>query len=59
MYKTSTGEEIFIIEGVLFDEHGDYPAGSWIRNPHRSRHTPYTKHEGALTYVKSGHLVNI
>lgn len=52
------GEEIFVIEGTLFDEHGEYPAGSWIRSPHRSTHTPYAKDDGALTYVKTGHLVN-
>jgi len=50
------GEEIFVIEGTFFDEHGEYPAGTWIRSPHRSRHTPYTADDGALIYVKVGHL---
>ena len=50
------GEEIFVLEGVFFDEHGEYPAGSWIRSPHRSSHTPFTREEGALIYVKTGHL---
>ena len=50
------GEEILVLEGVFRDEHGDYPAGSWIRSPHMSRHTPYTGDEGALIYVKVGHL---
>ena len=50
------GEEVFVIEGTFYDEHGEYPAGSWIRSPHQSAHTPYTKADGALIYVKEGHL---
>ena len=50
------GEEIMVLEGVFRDEHGEYPAGSWIRNSDQSRHTPYTRDEGALIYVKVGHL---
>lgn len=50
------GEEILVIEGTFFDEHGEYPAGTWIRSPDQSRHTPYTRDEGALIYVKVGHL---
>ena len=50
------GEEVFVIEGTFRDEHGEYPAGSWIRSPHQSSHTPYTETEGALIYVKVGHL---
>lgn len=49
------GEEIFVIEGTFQDEHGDYPAGSWIRSPHMSRHAPWSD-EGCLIYVKTGHL---
>ena len=51
------GEEIFVLEGELHDEHGVYPAGSWIRSPHQSRHQPYTQEKGALIYVKTGHLM--
>lgn len=50
------GEEIYVLEGMLYDEHGRYPAGSWIRNPHMSECAPFTRAEGALTYVKVGHL---
>ena len=49
------GEEIFVIEGTFQDEHGDYPAGSWIRSPHLSQHDPWSD-EGCLIYVKTGHL---
>jgi len=51
------GEEIFVLEGTFYDEHGEYPAGSWIRSPHMSKHTPFTREEGALIYVKVGHLM--
>lgn len=34
------GEEFLVLEGVFQDEHGDYPAGSYVRNPPTSRHTP-------------------
>jgi anti-sigma factor ChrR (cupin superfamily) len=50
------GEEILVIEGTFYDEFGEYPAGSWIRSPHQSSHTPFTKDDGALIYVKVGHL---
>lgn len=50
------GEEILVLEGVFEDEFGRYPAGSWLRSPHLSSHTPFTGPEGALIYVKTGHL---
>jgi quercetin dioxygenase-like cupin family protein len=34
------GEEFIVLEGVFQDEQGDFPAGSYIRNPPQSRHTP-------------------
>lgn len=49
------GEEIFVIEGTFQDELGDYPAGTWIRSPHMSRHAPWSD-MGCLIYVKTGHL---
>ena len=49
------GEEILVLEGVFSDELGDYPAGSWIRSPHQSRHQPFSE-PGCLIYVKVGHL---
>lgn len=49
------GEEIFVLEGTFQDEHGSYPAGSWIRSPHLSQHTPFSD-EGCLIWVKTGHL---
>lgn len=49
------GEEIFVLEGTFQDEHGNYPAGSWLRSPHMSQHTPFSD-DGCLIYVKTGHL---
>ncbi|TDG13399.1 cupin [Seongchinamella unica] len=49
------GEEIFVISGELRDEHGIYPAGSWLRSPHLSEHTPWVDEE-SLIWVKVGHL---
>jgi anti-sigma factor ChrR (cupin superfamily) len=50
------GEEIFVVEGVFSDEHGDFPAGSWMRSPHLSQHQPFSR-EGCLILVKTGHLI--
>jgi anti-sigma factor ChrR (cupin superfamily) len=51
------GEEIFVVDGVFEDEHGRYPAGSWIRSPHLSAHQPYSV-EGCTIFVKTGHLLS-
>src|SRR6056297_2122256 len=49
------GEEVLVLEGRLSDEEGDYPQGTWLRNPAGSRHAPRSD-EGCLLYVKTGHL---
>lgn len=49
------GEEILVLTGVLEDEDGCYPAGTWLRNPPGSRHRPFSL-QGCLLYVKVGHL---
>ena len=50
------GEEILVLEGTLYDEHGTYPTGTWLRSPKFSQHTPFTQEDGATIYVKTGHL---
>jgi len=45
------GEEIFVLEGVFSDEAGDYGAGTYIRNPPGSQHTPFSE-EGCTIFVK-------
>lgn len=54
-HRHQGGEEIFVLSGTFQDEHGDYPAGTWIRSPHGSEHAPFSD-EGCLIYVKTGHL---
>ena len=49
------GEEIVVIRGKFIDEYGEYPAGSWIRSPHMSKHCPRVEEE-TLILVKVGHL---
>lgn len=50
------GEEILVLDGIFEDEHGTYPKGTWLRSPHLSAHHPFTGPQGALIYVKTGHL---
>jgi hypothetical protein len=45
------GEEFIVLDGVFQDEHGDFPAGSYIRNPPQSRHTPRSA-PGCVIFVK-------
>src|SRR5260370_22398813 len=45
------GEEFFVLDGIFQDERGDYPAGSYVRNPPTSRHTPRSQ-AGCTIFVK-------
>jgi quercetin dioxygenase-like cupin family protein len=45
------GEEFLVLEGVFQDEHGDYPAGTYVRNPPGSSHTPASR-DGCIILVK-------
>ena len=45
------GEEFIVLEGVFQDEHGDYPAGTYVRNPPTSSHTPGSA-PGCTIFVK-------
>jgi len=49
------GAELFVLDGALADEDGTYGAGTWIRIPPGSTHTP-TAPDGARVWVKHGHL---
>jgi len=55
LHQHRGGEEILVISGEFIDEHGHYPAGTWIRSPHLSKHFPYVEEE-TLILVKTGHL---
>jgi len=45
------GEEILVLSGVFSDEHGNWPAGSYLLNPEGFRHAPYSRN-GCLLFVK-------
>jgi anti-sigma factor ChrR (cupin superfamily) len=45
------GEEILVLEGVFSDEHGDWPAGTYLLNPEGFRHAPFSR-EGCVLLVK-------
>ena len=45
------GEEFLVLDGVFTDESGDFPAGTYARNPPTSRHTP-SSGPGCTLFVK-------
>ena len=45
------GEEILVLEGTFSDEQGNYPAGSYLRNPVGSSHAPFSE-AGCTLLVK-------
>ena len=45
------GEEFIVLEGVFQDEHGDFPAGTYVRNPPTTSHTPGSE-PGCTIFVK-------
>ncbi|APG87159.1 cupin domain-containing protein [Sinorhizobium americanum] len=47
----SGGEEILVLEGTFQDEHGDYPAGCYFRNPPGTSHVPASK-DGCTIFVR-------
>lgn len=50
-HEHALGEEFLVLEGVFADEHGDYPPGTYVRNPPGSRHSPRTD-PGCIILVK-------
>ncbi|WP_070963858.1 cupin domain-containing protein [Vibrio sonorensis] len=45
------GEEILVLSGTFSDDHGHYPAGTYVRNPPGSHHAPYSQ-MGCVLFVK-------
>ena len=50
-HSHSGGEEYLVLKGTFSDNYGDFPAGSYIRNPPQSSHTPGSE-EGCTIFVK-------
>lgn len=47
----SGGEEFVVLEGVFQDEYGDFPEGTYVRNPPSTSHTPRSD-AGCTIFVK-------
>ncbi|AHG45407.1 cupin [Rhizobium leguminosarum bv. trifolii CB782] len=45
------GEEFLVLDGVFQDESGDFPAGSYVRNPPGTGHAPGSE-DGCVIFVK-------
>ena len=50
-HSHALGEEFLVLEGIFSDEQGDYPAGTYVRNPPGSMHSPRTA-PGCTIFVK-------
>ncbi|OGS59300.1 MAG: cupin [Erythrobacter sp. RIFCSPHIGHO2_12_FULL_63_10] len=50
-HRHDGGEEFIVLEGTFQDEHGAYPAGTYVRNPVGTRHTPRSDN-GCTIFVK-------
>ncbi len=47
----SGGEEFIVLDGVFQDEHGDFPVGTYVRNPIGTSHKPASE-PGCQIFVK-------
>ena len=54
-HQHDLGEEFLVLEGVFQDEHGQYPAGTYVKNPSGSSHAPFTG-TGCTLFVKLRYL---
>ncbi len=50
-HEHGLGEEFLVLEGIFSDERGDYGAGTYVRNPPGSHHSPRTA-PGCIILVK-------
>ena len=53
-FRTHThpeGEEILVLSGEFCDDHGRYPAGSYLLNPDGTQHAPYSD-QGCVLFVR-------
>jgi hypothetical protein len=46
------GEEFLVLKGTFKDHFGDFPAGTYVRNPIGSKHSPWVDEEGCTIMVK-------
>jgi len=50
-HRHDQGEEFLVLDGVFSDETGDFPAGTYVRNPPGSVHIPHSV-PGCVIFVK-------
>jgi anti-sigma factor ChrR (cupin superfamily) len=50
-HRHELGEEFLVLEGTFSDERGDYPCGTYVRNPPGSAHAPSSA-DGCVIFVK-------
>ena len=50
-HEHGLGEEFLVLDGIFSDERGDYRAGTYVRNPPGSHHSPHTA-PGCIILVK-------
>ena len=50
-HEHGLGEEFLVLAGTFSDEAGDYPAGTYVRNPPGTAHAPHSD-EGCTRFVK-------
>ena len=50
-HRHDLGEEFLVLDGIFEDENGQYPAGTYVKNPPGTSHTPFTQH-GCTLFVK-------
>ena len=55
VHQHDLGEEFLVLEGEFQDEHGQYSAGTYVKNPPGSSHTPFTD-TGCTLFVKLRYL---
>ena len=46
------GEEFLVLAGSFHDTAGDYPEGTYVRNPIGTAHAPWAGPDGAVLFVK-------
>lgn len=46
------GEEFLVLEGTFKDQFGEFPAGTYVRNPIGSEHSPWVDEDGCTIMVK-------
>lgn len=52
-----SGEEIFMLDGVMEDEFGTLGAGCWVRFPVGLEHAPFSHGAGCTLLVREGDIV--